>query len=547
MTVRFPLSKKFPTVDYYADLPPASVNSGIIYVVLNSSGIWPFTYHSSGFYRSNGVTWVKIDDIDEIENGVTLTDITGPLVGVGGVVTTGTVGGQVDSIIAGTGISVDNTDPVNPIVTNTSLAGVGGYSAPLYFTTIPSDVAGYFKISYNNQPTEVELSGIVTNEEKLLRTYLYDDPINTTVIDAGVWASTFRAKVSNAAKVTKLKLEAFLYHADTTETTLFSAYTDEIENTVYANLEKNTPQPVFACVATDRLGVRIYAYTDSPSARTISTIVGDGNASWFIVPLALRHSLLRGLDYASSGHTGFASTVDLASYVPYTGATSDVTLGSNALTLADEIRLLGNYAIKWNDATDVSTYAYLHFDGNLNIKTFGASLLQLRPSTDAEVILSDAGGSSKLSIQDNAETEVAYINSDGGSSFSSLTIDSNTFTSVITGTGDNDTKPTQGYVDDAVSSIDLSGYVPYTGATGDVNLGANDFIVDTNDSKHISIFISRISTLLSGSCDVREFLIRFICHRSSNSTIEREDFVIVVVCLTGIIDIIGEGFTDTVL
>lgn len=209
-----------------------------------------------------------------------------------------TAGYLADKIVAGNGISIaegTGTDENKVKITNTSLAGVGGYSAPLYFTTDASDVAGYYKISYNNQPTEVELSGVVNNEEKLLRTYLHDDIINTTVIDAGIWAATFRVKVSNATQETTLKFEAFLRHTDNTETTLFSAYSDEINNTDYANLEKNTPQPVFACVATDRLGARVYAKTTSHSNITVSTIVGDGNASWFTAPLALRHNLLRAM------------------------------------------------------------------------------------------------------------------------------------------------------------------------------------------------------------------------------------------------------------
>ncbi len=89
MAIRFPLSKAYPEVNTYADLPLASTHSGLIYVVLNASGswLWPFTYHSSGFYRSNGTTWLKIDGIDEIKDGVTLTDISGVIVGSGGTTT----------------------------------------------------------------------------------------------------------------------------------------------------------------------------------------------------------------------------------------------------------------------------------------------------------------------------------------------------------------------------------------------------------------------------------------------------------------------------
>jgi hypothetical protein len=84
-------SGTYPQVDYYADLPLSPV-PGDIYAVLNSSGIWPINYHASGLYRWTGTAWVKFDDLQEILNNQTLTDINGPLVGVGGVITTGSVG-----------------------------------------------------------------------------------------------------------------------------------------------------------------------------------------------------------------------------------------------------------------------------------------------------------------------------------------------------------------------------------------------------------------------------------------------------------------------
>lgn len=84
-------SGTYPQVNTYADLPTSPV-PGDIYAVLNSSGIWPINYHASGLYRWTGTAWVKFDDLQEILNNQTLTDINGPLVGVGGVITTGSVG-----------------------------------------------------------------------------------------------------------------------------------------------------------------------------------------------------------------------------------------------------------------------------------------------------------------------------------------------------------------------------------------------------------------------------------------------------------------------
>lgn len=52
----------YPQVDYYNNLPPASSNVGSIYVVLNSSGIWPFN-RLSGFYLSNGTSWQYLGEL----------------------------------------------------------------------------------------------------------------------------------------------------------------------------------------------------------------------------------------------------------------------------------------------------------------------------------------------------------------------------------------------------------------------------------------------------------------------------------------------------
>lgn len=54
----------YPSVDTYADLPSAgSVPVGTIYVVLETTGIWPFQ-DSNGFYVSDGIsTWTYLGKV----------------------------------------------------------------------------------------------------------------------------------------------------------------------------------------------------------------------------------------------------------------------------------------------------------------------------------------------------------------------------------------------------------------------------------------------------------------------------------------------------
>lgn len=174
--------------------------------------------------------------------------------------------------------------------------GAGGYAGNLYYTTINSDISGYKKIQYTPESTETELTATLTNQEILVRTYVYDNPISVSVIDAGLWVSNTRVKVSGTQGISQTKIEIFLRHINGTETTLFSAYSDEIDNTSYLNIRKESSQQSFNCDPTDRLGARIYFKTTASNAITFYTIIGDGNGAYFTTPLPIRHTQLRDLN-----------------------------------------------------------------------------------------------------------------------------------------------------------------------------------------------------------------------------------------------------------
>lgn len=173
--------------------------------------------------------------------------------------------------------------------------GAGGYAAPLYFTNIDSDISGYKKISNTADVSATELSATVTQAdgEKFFRAYAFDAAIATTVIDAGPWVSVFKVKVSNATGVTQLVLKAYARHTDNSETLLFSANSTEINNTSYEVIPNQIPQSLFTVLATDRLVLKIYGKTTSGSTITITTFIGDGDASYITTPLAPRHDQLR--------------------------------------------------------------------------------------------------------------------------------------------------------------------------------------------------------------------------------------------------------------
>jgi len=50
---------QYPQVETYADLPPAADNTGKIYFVKTTTGIWGINQKPAGFYFSDGATWTQ--------------------------------------------------------------------------------------------------------------------------------------------------------------------------------------------------------------------------------------------------------------------------------------------------------------------------------------------------------------------------------------------------------------------------------------------------------------------------------------------------------
>lgn len=220
--------------------------------------------------------------------------------------------------------------------------GGGGYAANLYFTTTDSDVSGYKKISYELPATETELPATFSGTQ-LLRTYLFDAGIDTTLIDAGLWSANFSSKLNSSGGVTYLRGEVFLRHIDNTETTLFSATSPELNNTLeFLVIRIESNQPSFACVATDRLGMRVYGVTNRDPNVTLTTIIGDGRASYFNTPLKLRHSQLRDLN--SDSENKHVSQTEIDAWNASVGGSSILPAGTCSTagaTAAKEVSVSG--------------------------------------------------------------------------------------------------------------------------------------------------------------------------------------------------------------
>jgi hypothetical protein len=204
----------------------------------------------------------------------------------------------------------DISDPyhlVNKDFIDKRTRGGGGFLANVLFRTDDSDKPDvgtkYKRIDYLMEAAETELTATVKASEgdKLLRTYLYDGALETTLLDAGIYTVNYRAKVSGSAGITQLGFEAFVMDIAGVETTLFTSWSTELNNTDYLTLRNESNQPSYTVNATDRFGVRIYARTTHASDITVTTVVGGEHGSYFSTPLPLRHNLLRSRD-ASDAH-----------------------------------------------------------------------------------------------------------------------------------------------------------------------------------------------------------------------------------------------------
>lgn len=205
--------------------------------------------------------------------------------------------------------------------------GSGGYASNVYFTNLASTIVGTYKqTSGTHELTETIASGTCNNNEVLIYTYLFEQPVGITTVDAGVWRFTMNSKINSSVGDSKFKIVQFKRSSTGVETDMFTIYSNTIENTDYQNFITETVQPSFLVDSLDRFGCRIYATTTTTVNKTISYKVGDGNASYLNTPLALRHPQLRD----PNGNPNVQHLT--AAQVAKVNATSGINTGDETLT-----------------------------------------------------------------------------------------------------------------------------------------------------------------------------------------------------------------------
>lgn len=178
-------------------------------------------------------------------------------------------------------------------------SSVGGFANNLFISNIDSDVPGYKTLTYTPDVVETLVSDtvIVGDNNKLIETYLYPGAVAETLYPAGLWSFSVYARVSNANGDTQIGIEYFSRTTGGVETTLFTAWSEPIDNlTNQIIIFPPVIESSFSVNETDKMGARIYFKTSSSSTKTIYYMIGGIHATYISTPNRIRHSTLRAVN-----------------------------------------------------------------------------------------------------------------------------------------------------------------------------------------------------------------------------------------------------------
>jgi hypothetical protein len=162
--------------------------------------------------------------------------------------------------------------------------------------------------------------------------------------------------------------------------------------------------------------------------------------------------------------TNYLTTSEISTtYVPYSGATTNVSLGSYTLSAKNVKGGESSIGKEYVEIKNVNDKTYVVFKGSLGEQYF-------EWDTEAMNFVGEVGipSSTKFNFKDTLvdiqdKLQLSYLTSNGflktGSSNGTLSVDTTT------------------YLDTTTAG---STYVPYSGATSNVNLGSNNLTVNTN-------------------------------------------------------------------
>lgn len=179
----------------------------------------------------------------------------------------------------------------------------GGYANNLYLGEIDSDVPTYKILTYTADTAEITKTVTAQSSDGVVtaQTFLYPSGVSTELFPSGLWTLKLYGNISATAGISQIGFTYFKRSALGVETDLFTAWSEEINNTVNGWIDIVSTQPSYVVAETDRMGLRLLFKTSSTSNKTLTYLIGDGYAAFLNNPNQIRHSQLR----AKNGETDF--------------------------------------------------------------------------------------------------------------------------------------------------------------------------------------------------------------------------------------------------
>lgn len=367
----------------------------------------------------------------------------------------------------------------------------GGTGDNVYMTNVNSDISGYKKTSYTNDTGITSFSAIASADTVLVQQFLFDGQLSTSILDAGGWIVRTYCNVSSIAGVSKFKYEFFVY--DDADSTIFSFYSDEINNTAFQYNEYTSFQSAFNLgKSTYRLGVRVYFLTTLAAPITGTFRVGDGETSYINTPIALRHVRIRNPNEdpnvqhmtADDQNAVNRYKIDSASYLTSevdgstTNEIQDLSRSGNTLSLSSD-----GTTVDLSDLVNPSLTGYrLKTDhdslSNLDEKSYNS--LTDKPDLTSYRQKSDHDSLSALDEKSyNSLTDKPASLPASDVYAWAKTPTKPTYTKSEVGLGNVDNTSDANKPISTATQTALNNLVPFLGADRDVDLGANSISTDT--------------------------------------------------------------------
>ena len=157
----------------------------------------------------------------------------------------------------------------------------------LYLTDANAEIINYKRCvvaPISGSEITISASCITGGGNTLIKTWI-TDAIGLYTLASGNWNFNLYASVDDISGITKIYVDVFKSDIENVETELFNFSTNDI-NDLTANLQLGTYNPgVISLSPTDRLVIKLYVYTDSAFARTVTLYyLGSSHQSRIVFP-----------------------------------------------------------------------------------------------------------------------------------------------------------------------------------------------------------------------------------------------------------------------